>query len=301
MSRPGPDPPGAASTRRAGDACLAPASDAGGRGRRLVSGIRRGLDVEEPPRGRGDLGHRRVERLGVPLRRHAVAAHLADELEGGGADLLGGGRLFGSAKGLDGSAHAGRVPPVAARPPVGRARAGRACPVDTIGRRASRLRRGARALRGDDRSGASRRRPSILGRQPLGRGPVLAPTVRPTRTPSASPDRPRSASRLTDGGVAAAASWATIGSDSDDADDASSIRRRCGPMSSIVDRLARPRRVTAGRTRAPRHRRTTASRSLCPVDAAEVGRRTRTRRPAWPSSGRAVGLDGRSSRRPFAL
>jgi hypothetical protein len=38
---------------------------------------------EEPRRGRGDLGDGRLEGLGVPGRRAAEAADLADELAGG--------------------------------------------------------------------------------------------------------------------------------------------------------------------------------------------------------------------------
>src|SRR5436190_427009 len=53
----------------------------------------------------GDLRHRLRERRLVGLRGHAEAAQLADELEGGVADLeLGGGRLEVE-EGLDVSAH----------------------------------------------------------------------------------------------------------------------------------------------------------------------------------------------------
>ena len=67
----------------------------------------------------GDLRDRSLERFLVPLRRHAVAAHLANELAGRGLDLAGRRRVIPTAQGLDASTHgatvrrmaAGRQPP----------------------------------------------------------------------------------------------------------------------------------------------------------------------------------------------
>jgi hypothetical protein len=56
-----------------------------------------------------DVTHGCLERRGVPGGRRAIAADLADELERGGLDLPGGGRLVRTAELLDASAHDARV------------------------------------------------------------------------------------------------------------------------------------------------------------------------------------------------
>jgi len=53
-----------------------------------------------------DLVDRLLERRLVARRRLAEAAHLADELTGGGTDLVIGGKDVGVAQGLDASTHA---------------------------------------------------------------------------------------------------------------------------------------------------------------------------------------------------
>ena len=84
---------------------------------------------EQPTRGLGDLVHRIVEGLGVCPRRNAVAAHLPDELERGGMDLVIGGGLVGTLSGshLDVLDHRLDRGPVPARETVPR-------DVDTPGR-----------------------------------------------------------------------------------------------------------------------------------------------------------------------
>jgi hypothetical protein len=47
--------------------------------------------LEHPPRRFGNFCDSRLERVGIPSRRLAVVAHLADELQSGGLDLAGGG------------------------------------------------------------------------------------------------------------------------------------------------------------------------------------------------------------------
>src|SRR5258708_22818511 len=71
------------------------------------SGIR---GLEQVRGARGDLLDGRLESLLVPAGRLAVAAHLAHELEGGGADLLFAGGLFLPPQGLGASAHVENVP-----------------------------------------------------------------------------------------------------------------------------------------------------------------------------------------------
>src|SRR5690606_28089459 len=67
---------------------------------------------EQPPRGCRDLLDRGVEGFLVLLRRYAVAADLAHELQRGSLDLVRRCGLVLPAKGLDASAHASSVPPV---------------------------------------------------------------------------------------------------------------------------------------------------------------------------------------------
>jgi hypothetical protein len=81
--------------------------------RRLAIGAR--LDItahgEDEPLGRRcDLGDRGLERLGVPGRWLAEAAHLADVLARGGLDLARGRRFVLVTEGADASTHARRLP-----------------------------------------------------------------------------------------------------------------------------------------------------------------------------------------------
>ena len=78
----------------------------GSRSRLRVGG---GHGSQEPLRRLGDLGDGLVEGGLVGGRRLAVAAHLPDELEGCGGDLVIARRRGAGAEGLDASAHARRI------------------------------------------------------------------------------------------------------------------------------------------------------------------------------------------------
>ena len=70
--------------------------------------------LEQPLRCGRNLRDGVVEGVLVRGRRLAIAAHLADVLEGGGRDLVVGSRHGAGAQGLDASAHARRIRPTAA-------------------------------------------------------------------------------------------------------------------------------------------------------------------------------------------
>ena len=103
-----------------------------GPGRRLAVGT--GLDVaaegQDQPLGRGrDLGDGGIEGLGVPGRRNAKAADLADVLTRRGFDLTGRRRVVLMAEGADASTHGGSVPQACV---IGRQPAA-AVPASTVG------------------------------------------------------------------------------------------------------------------------------------------------------------------------
>ena len=67
------------------------------------------MRLEQPVRGGGDLGDRRLEGRRVSRRRCPIAADLADVLAGGGLQFAGRRGLVGATQGLDASAHGRRV------------------------------------------------------------------------------------------------------------------------------------------------------------------------------------------------
>jgi len=104
-------------------------SDRGLTGRRIARPwrpARRGLRLsarcrlklrEQAPGDRRDLAHRGLERRAIALRGLPVSAHLADVLQGGRLDVIGGRGGLGSAQGLDASTHERRL--AGARAPDG--------------------------------------------------------------------------------------------------------------------------------------------------------------------------------------